>query len=150
MPASVGTPLLWGAFTLFVLCLLALDLGVFHRKAHAVGARQAPGWGIFSYFSVPAAYQHRVLFWGILGAIIFRVIFILAGAALLAAFHWVIYVFGGLLILPAVRIVRARDEEVHPERNPLLRLVRRVVPVVSTYQGPRFFVRAGGRPMATA
>ncbi len=195
MPASVGTPLLWGAFTLFVLGLLALDLGVFHRKAHAVGPREALGWSIFwialallfnagvvwwfgaqrglefltgyliekalsvdnifvflvifSYFSVPAAYQHRVLFWGILGAIIFRVIFILAGAALLAAFHWVIYVFGGLLILTAVRIVRARDEEVHPERNPLLRLVRRVVPVVSTYQGARFFVRAGGRLMAT-
>ena len=195
MPATVGTPLLWGAFTLFVLCLLALDLGVFHRKAHAVGPREALGWSlfwialallfnagvvwwfgaqrglefltgyliekalsvdnifvflvIFSYFSVPAAYQHRVLFWGILGAIIFRVIFILAGAALLAAFHWVIYVFGGLLILTAVRIVRARDEEVHPERNPLLRLVRRVVPVVSTYQGARFFVRAGGRLMAT-
>src|SRR3990172_8353799 len=195
MPATVGTPLLWGAFTLFVLGLLALDLGVFHRKAHAVGPREALGWSlfwialallfnagvvwwcgaqrglefltgyliekalsvdnifvflvIFSYFSVPAAYQHRVLFWGILGAIIFRVIFILAGAALLAAFHWVIYVFGGLLILTAVRIVRARDEEVHPERNPLLRLVRRVVPVVSTYQGARFFVRAGGRLMAT-
>src|SRR3989304_4165569 len=195
MPATVGTPLLWGAFTLFVLGLLALDLGVFHRKAHAVGPREALGWGlfwialallfnagagwgvgaqrglefltgyliekalsvdnifvflvIFSYFSVPAAYQHRVLFWGILGAIIFRVIFILAGAALLAAFHWVIYVFGGLLILTAVRIVRARDEEVHPERNPLLRLVRRYVPVVSTYQGARFFVRAGGRLMAT-
>jgi len=195
MPATVGTPLLWGAFTLFVLGLLALDLGVFHRKAHAVGPREALGWSlfwialallfnagvvwwfgaqrglefltgyliekalsvdnififlvIFSYFSVPAAYQHRVLFWGILGAIIFRVIFILAGAALLAAFHWVIYVFGGLLILTAVRIVRARDEEVHPERNPLLRLVRRYVPVVSTYQGARFFVRAGGRLMAT-
>ena len=195
MPATVGTPLLWGAFTLFVLGLLALDLGVFHRKAHAVGPREALGWSlfwialallfnagvvwwfgaqrglefltgyliekalsvdnififlvIFSYFSVPAAYQHRVLFWGILGAIIFRVIFILAGAALLAAFHWVIYVFGGLLILTAVRIVRARDEEVHPERNPLLRLVRRYVPVVSTYQGARFFVRTGGRLMAT-
>src|SRR3970040_1546860 len=194
MPATVGTPLWWGAFTLFVLGLLALDLGVFHRKAHIVGTREALGWSIFwialallfnlavarsfgtergfefltgyliekalsvdnifvflvifSYFSVPAAYQHRVLFWGILGAIVFRVIFILAGAALLAAFHWVIYVFGGLLILTAVRIVRARDEEVHPERNPLLRLVRRYVPVVSTYQGARFFVRAGGRLMA--
>ncbi len=195
MPVSVGTPLLWGAFTLFVLGLLALDLGVFHRKAHAVGPREALGWSIFwialallfnagvlwgfgaqrglefltgyliekalsvdnifvflvifSYFSVPAAYQHRVLFWGILGAIVFRVFFILAGAALLAAFHWVIYVFGGLLILTAVRIARARDEEVHPERNPLLRLVRRYVPVAPTYQGARFFVRAGGRLMAT-
>jgi tellurite resistance protein TerC len=195
MPESVGTPLLWGAFTLFVLILLALDLGVFHRKAHAVGPREALGWSvfwialallfnavvvwrfgpqrglefltgyliekalsvdnifvflvIFSYFSVPAAYQHRVLFWGILGAIVFRVIFILTGAALLGAFHWVMYIFGGLLILTALRIVRTRDEEVHPERNPLLRLVHRYVPVVPTYQGERFFVRAGGRLMAT-
>src|SRR3990172_3304625 len=114
MPATVGTPLLWGAFTLFVLCLLALDLGVFHRKAHAVGPREALGWS---------------LFWIAL-ALLFN-----AGA---------VCVFGALLILTAVRIVRARDEEVHPERNPLLRLVRRVVPVVSTYQGERFFVRAGG------
>jgi len=195
MPASVGTPLLWGAFTLFVLGLLALDLGVFHRKAHAIGTREALGWSlfwialallfnawvawafgtqrglefltgyliekalsvdnifvflvIFSYFSVPAAYQHRVLFWGILGAIVFRVTFILAGAALLQAFHWVVYLFGGLLLLTAVRIVRARGEEVHPERNPLLRLVRRYLPVVPTYQGARFFVRVGGRLMAT-
>jgi len=195
MPASVGTPLLWGAFTLFVLGLLALDLGVFHRKAHTIGTREALGWSlfwialallfnawvawtfgtqrglefltgyliekalsvdnifvflvIFSYFSVPAAYQHRVLFWGILGAIVFRVAFILAGAALLQAFHWVVYLFGGLLLLTAVRIVRARDEEVHPERNPLLRLVRRYLPVVPTYQGARFFVRVGGRLMAT-
>jgi len=195
MSAGIGTPLLWGAFMFFVLGLLALDLGVFHRKAHAVGTKEALGWSvfwivlallfnagvvswfgtqrglefltgyliekalsvdnifvflvIFSYFSVPAAYQHRVLFWGILGAIVFRVIFILAGAALLAAFHWVIYVFGALLILTAVRIVRARDEEVHPERNPLLRLVRRFVPVAPAYQGARFFVRAGGRLMAT-
>ncbi len=195
MPESVGTPLLWGGFTLFVLAMLALDLGVFHKKAHAVGPREALGWSIFwitlallfnavvirafgaqrglefltgyliekalsvdnifvflvifSYFSVPAAYQHRVLFWGILGAIVFRVAFILAGAILLQAFHWIIYIFGGLLVLTAVRIMRSREEHVHPERNPLLRLIRRYIPVASNYQGARFFVRAGGRVMAT-
>lgn len=195
MAESVGSPLLWGGFTMFVLALLALDLGVFHRKAHVVGTREALGWSIFwialallfnlavarwfgperglefltgyliekalsvdnifvflvifSYFSVPAAYQHRVLFWGILGAIIFRVIFILAGAALLQAFHWVIYIFGGLLILTGIRILRSREEHVHPERNPLLRLVRRYVPVFPDYRGQRFFVRVNGELMAT-
>src|SRR3970282_2152474 len=165
MPATVGTPLLWGAFTLFVLCLLALDLGVFHRKAHAVGPREALGWSlfwialavpfnagvvwwfgaqrglefltgyliekalsvdnifvflvIFSYFSVPAAYQHRVLFFGILGALLMRGVFILVGAALLAAFHWMIYVFGALLVLLGLKMLVQQGDEVHPERNPV-------------------------------
>ncbi|MGQ0550057.1 MAG: TerC family protein [Armatimonadota bacterium] len=195
MPESVGTPLLWGGFTLFVLAMLALDLGVFHRKAHAVSTREALGWSvfwialallfnvgvfrwfgaergmeflagyliekalsvdnifvflvIFSYFSVPAAYQHRVLFWGILGAIVFRVIFILAGAALLQAFHWVIYLFGGLLIYTGIRLLRAPDHDVHPERNPALRLVRQYLPVTPDFRGQRFFLRLDGRLLAT-
>jgi len=192
---SIGTPQLWGGFTLFVLAMLALDLGVFHRKAHIVGTREALGWSIFwialallfnlavarsfgpergfefltgyliekalsvdnifvflvifSYFSVPAAYQHRVLFWGILGAIVFRVIFILAGAALLQAFHWMIYFFGGLLILTGLKILRSRDDQVHPERNPVLRLLRRYLPVTPEYHGQRFLVRLDGRRFAT-
>ena len=192
--SSVGTPLLWAAFTVFVLGLLALDLGVFHRRAHAVRPREALLWSlvwvalalaftagvwrwfgpqrglefltgyliekalsvdnifvflvVFSYFGVPAAYQHRVLFWGILGAIVFRLAFILAGAALLAAFHWVIYLFGGLLVLTGIRMLRA-GEEVHPERNRLVRLARRFLPVVATYDGAAFFVRQGGRRAAT-
>jgi tellurite resistance protein TerC len=89
------------------------------------------------------------LFWGILGAIIFRVIFILAGAALLQAFHWVIYIFGGLLILTGIRILRSQEEHVHPERNPLLRLARRYLSVSPTYHGQSFFVRVNGRLMAT-
>ncbi len=192
---SIGTPVLWVGFTLFVLAMLALDLGVFHRKAHAVGTREALGWSlfwialaltfnlvvarsfgaqrglefltgyliekalsvdnifvflvIFSYFSVPAAYQHRVLFWGVLGAIVFRVIFILLGAALLQAFHWVIYVFGGILLVTGIRLLRSSDEQIHPERNPLLRLVRRFLPVTPEYHGQRFLARIDGRLFAT-
>jgi tellurite resistance protein TerC len=192
---SVGTPWLWGGFTLFVLAMLALDLGVFHRTAHVIGPREALGWSvfwialalvfnagvfrwfgperglefltgyliekalsvdnifvflvIFSYFAVPGAYRHRVLFWGVLGAIVFRVIFIVLGAALLAVFHWVVYVFGGLLVVTGVKLLRSPDQEVHPERNPALRLVRRLLPVTATYEGPRFFVRRGGRLYAT-
>lgn len=195
MPQSVGTPILWAGFTLFVIAMLALDLGVFHRKAHAIAPREALGWSvfwivlsllfnvgvvrwfgaerglefltgyliekalsvdnlfvflvIFAYFSVPAAYQHRVLFWGILGAIISRVVFILAGAALLQAFHWVIYVFGALLIVTGVRVLRSGAAHVHPERNPVFRLVRRYVPLVPHYHGQKFFVRLDGRIFAT-
>ncbi|HEU5299057.1 MAG TPA: TerC family protein [bacterium] len=191
---TVGTPLLWLAFLTFVLGLLALDLGVFHRRAHAVHPREALGWSVFwillalafnalvwrwfgperalefltgyliekalsvdnifvflvvfSYFGVPAAYQHRVLFWGIVGAIASRMAFILAGAALLGAFHWIIYVFGILLVVTGVRMLRS-GEEVHPERNRLVRLARRVLPVVGAYRGGAFFVREGGRSAAT-
>ena len=191
---SVGTPLLWAAFLTFVLAMLALDLGVFHRRAHAIETREALVWSvfwillalafnagvwrwfgperglefltgyliekalsvdnifvflvIFSYFGVPAAYEHRVLFWGIVGAVIFRMAFILAGAALLAAFHWIIYVFGGLLVITGLRMLRGTGE-VHPERNRLVALARRVLPVVPAYHGAAFFVRERGRLAAT-
>lgn len=186
---------LWAGFNLFVLAMLALDLGVFHRKAHAVSIREATVWSlvwvalallfnvgiwtfaggdkaiefftgyliekslsvdnifvfalIFSYFAVPAKVQHRVLFWGVLGALVLRAVFILAGAALLAAFHWIIYVFGAFLIVTGLKMALHRDEEIHPEKNPLLRLVRRLVPVTGDYRGGRFFVREAGRRMAT-
>jgi tellurite resistance protein TerC len=192
---SVGTPLLWGVFTLVVLAMLALDLGVFHRKAHVVGVREALGWSIFwialsllfnlgvyfwhgsqvalefltgyliekalsvdnifvflvifDYFAVPAAYRHRVLFYGILGAMIMRAVFILLGTALLAAFHWMIYVFGAVLVFTGVKLFLQQETEVHPERNPLFRLFSRVVPAVSEYRGPRFLVRDLGRWFAT-
>jgi tellurite resistance protein TerC len=184
---TIGTPILWVGFTFFVVAMLALDLGIFHRNAHAVRSREALGWSvfwitlalifnagvwqwfgpergmefltgyliekalsvdnifvflvIFTYFAVPAEYQHRVLFWGILGAIVCRVIFILAGAALLHTFHWVIYVFGGLLVFTGIKLLRSGDHEVHPERNPALALVRRILPVTPNYQGQRFTVR---------
>jgi tellurite resistance protein TerC len=175
---SLGSPLLWVGFTGFVLVMLALDLGVFHRQAHAVGWREALGWSIFwitlalvfnlgiylyagaqpaleflagyliekslsvdnifvflvifSYFAVPAAYQHRVLFYGILGALIMRAVFILLGAAMLEAFHWTIYVFGAILLITAVKLLVHRHEEVHPERNPVVRLFKRFVPLAVT------------------
>ncbi len=104
---------------------------------------------LFTYFAVPARYQHRVLFWGIVGALVFRAAFIAGGAALLEAFHWTIYVFGAFLVLTGVRLAMHRDEEVHPERNPVLRLFRTVVPSTTTYHGQRFVVREAGRLVAT-
>jgi tellurite resistance protein TerC len=98
---------------------------------------------IFSYFQVPAAYQHRVLFWGVLGALVFRAAFIAAGSALLDAAHWTIYLFGGFLVYTAVRMVRHGDQQVDPGHNPVLRLMRRVVPLTSDYRGEHFFVREG-------
>ncbi len=192
---TVGTPLLWGGFILFVLGMLALDLGVFHRKAHVVGFKEALGWSvvwvalalafdawlwsafgpqrgmefltgyliekalavdnvfvfvvIFSAFAVPAAYQHRVLFWGILGALVMRAAFILAGAALLQRFHWVMYVFGAILVLTGVKLLLFRNAGTEPRTNPIFRLFERLVPSTSEYQGERFTIVKGGRRYAT-
>ncbi len=194
-PPSVGTPLLWIGFTLFVLLALLLDLGFFHRQAHKVSMKEAMAWSlvwialalifnagvhrwfgpqrslefltgylielalsvdnlfvflvIFSYFSVPPHLRHRVLFWGILGAMIMRVSFILAGAALLAAFHWVEYVFGAFLLYTGIKILFQKETEVHPDRNFVLKLVRRFVPVTREYHGSSFLVRHGRRLSAT-
>jgi tellurite resistance protein TerC len=186
---------LWIAFNVFVLGMLALDLGVFHRKAHAVSVREALAWScvwiflavlfglgvyfvrggekalefltgyviewslsvdnlfvflvIFSYFAVPPIYQHRVLFWGILGALVMRAIFIAVGAALLSAFHWMIYVFGGFLVFTGIKLLFAGDEKIEPEKNPAVRLLRRFMPITAEYHGQRFFVRINGRRWAT-
>ena len=104
---------------------------------------------IFSTFAVPAAYQHRVLFWGVLGALVMRGALILGGAALVATFHWVLYLFGAFLIVTGLRMARQRGHAVHPDRNPLLRLARRLVPVTADYVGPRFLVWREGRRWAT-
>ena len=104
---------------------------------------------IFSYFSVPAAYQPRVLIWGVVGAILFRGIFIGIGAGLLDAFHWMIYVFGAFLVITGVRMAVGKEMEVNPQDNPALKLMRRLLPVTSEYQGIRLFVRRGGVLMAT-
>jgi tellurite resistance protein TerC len=104
---------------------------------------------IFSFFAVPAAYQHRVLFWGIIGALIMRGTLIVVGAALLKEFHWIIYVFGAFLIFTGIRMALQRNEEVHPENNPVVKLLRRVMPVTENYEGEQFFVRRMGRLMAT-
>jgi tellurite resistance protein TerC len=104
---------------------------------------------IFAYFGVPAAYQRRAIFWGIVGAILLRALSILAGAALLDAFHYAAYLFGGFLVLTGIRMARHRQAEVHPERNPLLRLLGRVLPLTSSYHGDRLTVYDQGRRMAT-
>ena len=104
---------------------------------------------ILSYFAVPRAYQHRVLFWGIFGALVMRAIFIFAGVALLDAFDWMLYVFGAFLVFTAWRVARHDSTEIHPEDNPVLRLMRRTVPITSEYHGQRFWVRLDARRFAT-
>ena len=104
---------------------------------------------IFSYFAVPALYQHKVLFWGILGAVVMRLAFILAGVTLIDKFHWVIYVFGAFLILTSLRMAFRRETEIEPESNVVLRLFRRFVPVTECYEGDRFFIKRIGRTYAT-
>ncbi|MGB2756858.1 MAG: TerC family protein [Acidimicrobiia bacterium] len=104
---------------------------------------------IFSYFSVPGKYQHRVLFWGIFGALVMRAVFIAAGAQLLESFEWMLFVFGGLLLLTAVRVATHDSGEIHPENNPLLKLVRRFIPVTSEYDGQKLFTRQNAKRMAT-
>ena len=104
---------------------------------------------IFGYFAVPAKYQFRVLFWGIFGALVLRAIFIFAGVALLERFEWILYIFGAFLLFTAVKIARSHGAEVHPEANPVLRVVRRVVPSTTEYDGQRLFTRRTGRRLAT-
>jgi len=200
-----GTIWLWVGFNLFVLVMLALDLGVFHRKSHVVSIKEASLWSIvwislallfnlglyffwdrisfesaysnreaalafftgyliekslsvdnifvfvliFTFFAVPAAYQHRVLFWGIIGALLMRGALIAVGAVLLKEFHWIIYVFGAFLIFTGIRMALHRNEEMHPERNPLVKLLRRIMPVTEEYEGDKFLIRRAGRLMAT-
>lgn len=104
---------------------------------------------IFAYFKVPAKYQHDVLFWGIIGALVMRALFIAGGIALLKNVHWIIYVFGAFLILTGIKMALSKDKEVHPENNPLIRLFKKVMPVTNEYHEGRFFVRKDGRRWAT-
>ncbi|HLG60464.1 MAG TPA: TerC family protein [Ktedonosporobacter sp.] len=104
---------------------------------------------LFTYFKVPAAYQHRVLFWGILGALLMRGMLIAVGVVLLEEVHWIIYLFGAFLIFTGVRMGLKRETEVHPDKNPFIRFVRRLIPITADYAGERFFVRQAGRLLAT-
>ena len=186
---------MWVAFNVFVLAMLAVDLGVVHRRAHEVTLKEALVWSgiwialallfalgvyvwygsqpalefltgyliekslsvdnifvfvlIFSYFKVPPRYQHEVLFWGILGALVMRAIFIFAGIALLQRLHWIIYVFGALLILTGIKMAMEKNKEIHPDKNPLLKLFRRLVPVTEDYHADHFFVKQAGHYAAT-
>jgi len=182
--------LFWILFNLFVAAMLALDLGVFHRRAHAVKFREALTWSamwialaaafallvffwhgrtaalefvtgyvielslsvdnlfvfllIFRYFKVSGELQHKVLFWGILGALVMRAVFILLGVGLIRKFHWIVYVFGALLVYSGIKLFFQENAEIHPEKNPVLRLVRRLLPVSKDYEGGKFFVRRPG------
>jgi tellurite resistance protein TerC len=107
-------------------------------------------WAVlFTYFAVPREYQFRVLFWGIFGALVMRALFIFAGVALLERFEWVLYLFGAFLVITAVKVARHREIEVHPERNPVMRLLRRVIPTTNGYDGQKLFTRKSGRRLAT-
>ncbi|MBK7974720.1 MAG: TerC family protein [Deltaproteobacteria bacterium] len=194
-PATIGSPGLWIGFIGFVIVMLALDLGVFHRKSHVVGFREALGWSavwialalvfnagvwwqfgaqpgiefltgyliekslsidnifvfvvIFSTLGIPALYQHRVLFWGILSALVLRAVMIFAGAAMLERFHWLIYVFGAFLILTGVKLFRQRGQEQNLEDSAALRWARKVVPSTERFDGERFFTHENGKRVAT-
>ncbi len=104
---------------------------------------------IMSYFAVPRAFQFRVLFWGVFGALVLRFIFILVGVQLLESFEWMLFVFGGFLIVTAIRLLRHDDEEIHPENNPILKLMRKVVPSTNEYHGQKMFIKENGKKLAT-
>ena len=193
----------WILLNLFIVAMLALDLGVFQRRAHAVSVREAAVWSgvwvflslsfnfllywmwpeelsgtsrgqaamdfftgyviekalsvdnifvfvlIFRYFKVPPRYQHRVLFWGVLGAMVMRAVFIAAGVTLIEKFEFVIYILGAFLVLTGIKMALSAGTEVHPERNFVLKLVRRFVPITEDYVEGRFFTRVNGRRFAT-
>jgi tellurite resistance protein TerC len=197
--------LFWIIFNVFVLAMLALDLGVFQRGKHTVTFRAALGWTvvwvglagifaalifwfgdvmvgsnarpnselslefitgyvieqslsvdnlfifllIFRYFHVPRGLQHNVLFWGVIGALIMRFFFILAGVGLLNRFHWIVYVFGAILIYSGIRLLRQHGAEVHPEKNPLLRAFRKMFRVTENFEGDKFFVKRDAMTWAT-
>jgi tellurite resistance protein TerC len=188
-------PLVWLGFSVLVLGLLALDLGVLNRRSHVLSVREAITWSasivslalvfggfiwwregtaagleyysgylielslsvdnlfvfilIFQYFAVPAELQPRVLKWGILGAIVMRGIMIALGALLLERFTWIIYVFGGILIVTGIKLFRGGHERIEPEKNPIIRLARRILPVTPAYEGQQFFIRSHGGLFAT-
>ena len=192
---SVASVWMWGGFLLFVLAMLAIDLGVFHRQAHSVSFKEAAIWSavwvslagvftggvyvwhgpdralefaagyliekslsvdnifvfvvIFSTFAIPPRSQHRVLFWGVLGALVLRAVFILAGGAFLARFHWAMYVFGGILAVTGIKLLLQRDTAMRPDQNPVVRWFQKVMPVTADLDGEKFTVRRAGRLFAT-
>ncbi|MDB6069507.1 MAG: Integral rane protein TerC [Verrucomicrobiales bacterium] len=186
---------LWIGFNVFVLAMLALDLGVFHKKCHVVTFKESMTWTVvwiglallfnlwiwqqygaqkglefftgyviekslsvdnvfvfallFTYFAVPPIYQHKVLFWGVLGALVMRAGMIVLGAALITKFAWIIYVFGAFLILTGLKMIFKKEQEMNPGNNPVVRWFKRLMPVTADYRGDRFFVRENGIRMAT-
>lgn len=185
----------WIGFNAFVLIMLALDLGVFHKKTHEVKVKEALIWTavwialamvfnagifhffgkekgvefltgyviekslsvdnifvfimVFSYFQIPTKYQHKVLFWGVLGALMMRAIFIFAGVALISKFHWIIYIFGGFLVFTGFKMLFQEDKPIEPEKNPLIKLVRKILPVSNELHGDKFIIKQGAKTIAT-
>lgn len=185
----------YAAFIGAVLVFLALDLGIFHRKAHVVSFREALAWTtfwfalamgfaglikanrppgeaiefvtgyivelslsmdnvfvialIFTYFRVPLEQQHRVLFWGILGALVMRGAMIGAGAVLIKQFHWMLYVMGGFLVFTGVKMLFVDDDGVHPEKNPVIKIAKKFFPVTHEFEGQKFLTRLDGRTALT-
>jgi len=186
---------LWIGFNLFVILMLALDLGVFHRKNHEVKVKEALLWTfvwitlalifnygiyyfqgkekaleflagyliekslsidnifvfilIFSYFNVPALYQHKVLFWGIIGALVMRAIFIFAGVALINQFHWVIYIFAAFLVFTGIKMLLQLEQKIDPDKNPVVRLFKKMFSVTDSFHGDKFFVTLNAKTFAT-
>jgi tellurite resistance protein TerC len=187
--------LAWSAFAVFVVAMLALDLGLLGGRDRAIGIREALVWSmlwvvvalvfnvgiyffkdgetalnflagylieralsldnifvflvIFSYFAVSPTHQYKVIFWGIIGALVLRAVFIAAGIALIAKFHWILYVFGALLVWTGIKMALQKGQEIDLEHNPVVRLCRRFMPLTEGYEGDRFFVRREGRRLAT-
>lgn len=186
---------LWVGFNAFVLVMLALDLGVFHRKSHEIKFKEAITWSavwialalifnigiwhyfgevkaiefltgylvekslsvdnifvfvlIFSAFQVPAQYQHRVLFWGVFGALIMRAIFIFAGISLITKFHWIIYVFGAFLIFTGYKIARDEGTKINISESPVLKFIRKYIPVTNDFSGSKFMIKLNSKWHAT-
>ena len=195
MDAISGSTWLWIGFTVFILTMLSLDLGLFNRKAHTIKYREAWIWSgvwvtlamifsglvfnylgsrrglefltgylielslsvdnlfvfllIFSYFKVPARFQHRVLFWGVMGALVMRLTMIFIGAALINRFHWIIYIFGAFLIYTGYKMFRDEETDIQPEHNPAVRLVTRFLPITRHYEESKFFTKVNGKRAGT-
>lgn len=187
--------LAWGGFNLFILFMLAIDLGVFHKKDHVIKVKEALIWSgvwitlslsfnvlvyfwygqqtalefltgyliekslsvdnifvfalLFTYFDVAPKYQHKVLFWGILGALVMRGALIAVGTALISRFHFVLYIFGAFLVYTGIKMAFSKGEAVDPSKNPIIKLANRFLPITKEYHGSNFFVRIDGKRMAT-
>jgi tellurite resistance protein TerC len=195
MDALSGSTWLWLGFSIFIVTMLSLDLGLFNRKAHTIHYREAWIWSgvwvtlalifaglvfhyqgstrglefltgylielslsvdnlfvfllIFSYFKVPAKFQHRVLFWGVMGALIMRLTMIFVGAALINRFHWIIYIFGAFLVYTGIKMFRHDEVEIHPDQNIVIRAVTKVLPITRHYEGEKFFTKINGKSTGT-
>lgn len=195
MNAIGSSTWLWIGFSVFILLMLSLDLGLLNRKAHTIKYREAATWSIvwvtlallfaglvfyyqgsnrglefltgylielslsvdnlfvflliFSYFKVPSKYQHRVLFWGVMGALVMRLTMIFVGAALINRFHWIIYIFGAFLVYTGIKMFSQEELDIQPEDNPIVRLVTRYIPITRHYEEQKFFTRVNGKLVGT-